>query len=220
MAQIHVELGCGDGRVNFHALEMNVEKTIGLDVDENLVGSANDRLARIHPKPEHVTFHVEDLERSDEWLKYLEDATVITMYFVQDALIKLKPKLEAALKNRKCRIVCCGYEMPDWESQWVEQVMDLPIYMYTINTAVDNIYKMSPEERDKLLVEYGLQDKPDETRSILDEPFPKNKWHEVKEVKPPLWDPAEEVDFHWDKFDQPKETDVNGDPVVWWRKYE
>lgn len=202
-SQIHVELGSGDGRVNFHALgyPFNVKKSIGVDVDENLVGLAEDRLAKRHPKPDNLIFKVENLEESEAWLQDIEEATVITMYFVQDALRKLKPKLEAALKDRKCRVVCCGYAMPDWEPRWVEVILDLPIFMYTYNTPIDGMPSMTPAERAKLMAELEQSGGPPKQPQELGEDFfPKGEFDDVEEIIVPLWDPKEEIDGHWDDF--------------------
>lgn len=190
--------------MNFRAVDypFHVKKSIGVDNDENLLGNAQDRLDRRHPKP-NIIFKVEDLETSDDWLRDIEEATVITMYFVQDALRKLKPKLEATLKDRKCRIVCCGYAMPDWEPRWVEVILDLPIFMYTYNTPVDKMPTMTPEERAKLMEELEQNGGPPvQPPSLLSaDAFPKGHFDDdVEEIILPKWDPETEIDGHWDDF--------------------
>ena len=70
--EVHVELGCGDGRVNFHAvLSYNVSQSIGIDVDPNIIQVAQDRLSKIHPKP-NLQFYVSDLldPESIAWKKH------------------------------------------------------------------------------------------------------------------------------------------------------
>ena len=103
--QVHVELGSGDGRVNFHAIEYGVSESIGIEVDEDVVVLAEERLNRIHPKP-NLKFIVSDLmdPESPAWLEHVPRATILTMYFATDGLQKIKPYLEQALRGKKCKI--------------------------------------------------------------------------------------------------------------------
>lgn len=141
--QVHVELGCGDGRVNFHAVgaPFYVKKSVGVDVDEMIIASAIDRLDKHHPKPD-LEFRMEDLMDPDAkvW-EDIAEADIITMYFVEEALQKIRPRLEEALKNSKCRVVACGYEIPQWEADWTEIILDLPLFVYEfggVKTQVTN----------------------------------------------------------------------------------
>lgn len=130
VSQIHVELGSGDGRVNFFAIDSGVKESIGIDVDEGIVQVANDRLNKIHPKP-NLNFIVADLmdPKNPAW-KEIERATILTMYFAKEGLVKIQPLIENALRGRKVRVFTCGYEMPGWQSQMVETVLDMPIHFY------------------------------------------------------------------------------------------
>lgn len=223
-AQIHVELGSGDGRMNFHALDApyNVKRSIGIDIDEKLVAISEERLARRHPRPDNLTFRVEDLMQSSVWHQDIQQATVITMFFVEEALLKLKPALEAALKDRQgCRVVCCGYEMPGWEAQWVEVILDLPIYMYTFNTPIEKIPSLTPDELAKLKDAFAHQQGQQSQGLLLDEkPFPMFGQHDdIEEIEVPLFDPNEMIDGHWDDFDKEVEDDLDGNPAISkWRK--
>lgn len=127
---IHVELGSGDGRVNFFAMEAGVKRSIGIDVDEGIVKVANDRLNRIHPKPQ-IEFIVADLMDPNHpaW-DHVREATILTMYFAKEGLEKIRPLLENALRGKRCQIFCCGYAMPGWDYQVVETVLDMPIHFY------------------------------------------------------------------------------------------
>jgi hypothetical protein len=129
--QIHVELGSGDGRVNFHAIEYGVSESIGIEVDPDVLKLAEDRLSKIHPKP-NLTFVQSDLTdpNSPAWLEHVPRGTILTMYFARDGLQKIRPHLERALRGRKCKIFTCGYPMPGWDSQIVETVLDIPIHFY------------------------------------------------------------------------------------------
>jgi len=135
---VHYDLGCGDGRFCLHALESphGVKKAVGIDVDPTVLASAEDRLARRHPRPDNVEFVLADLmdegERGDEiWRRIREECTVLTMYFVEEALQKLRPRLEQTFDGKKgCRIVTVGYKMKGWESSWTEGVLGLTVNLY------------------------------------------------------------------------------------------
>jgi hypothetical protein len=143
--QIHVELGSGDGRVNFHAIEYGVKQSIGIDVDPDIVQKANDRLQRIHPQP-NIQFVVESLmdPNGTAWTDHIPNATILTMYFAKDGLQKIRQMLERSLRGKRCKIYTCGYAMPGWESQMVETVLDMPIYFYDWGNT-DDIHLLRPE---------------------------------------------------------------------------
>uniref|UniRef100_A0A7S3VEK7 Uncharacterized protein n=2 Tax=Chaetoceros debilis TaxID=122233 RepID=A0A7S3VEK7_9STRA len=72
-----------------------------------------------------------------------EECTIVTMYFVSDALQKLKPKFEQYLVGKKgCKIITVGYEMKGWESQWVEVCLGLTVHMYDMEN-LDSLYNSS-----------------------------------------------------------------------------
>jgi hypothetical protein len=116
--------------VNFFAIDSGVKESIGIDVDPDIVQVANSRLDKIHPKP-NMQFIVADLmDPSHSAWKHVERCTILTMYFAKDGLEKIQPLIETALRGRKVKVFTCGYEMPGWQSQVVETVLDMPIYFY------------------------------------------------------------------------------------------
>jgi Methyltransferase domain len=142
----HVDLGSGDGRVNFHAIDCGVGRSLGVDIDEHIVQVARDRLQKRHPPP-NLEFVVADLLKDTEhpvWLK-IQEATVITMYFATEALRVFRPVLEAKLVGRKCKILTCGYEMPGWISRQFEVVNGMQLFLYEWGTPISN-----EEERESL----------------------------------------------------------------------
>lgn len=131
----HADLGSGDGRVNFHAIDYGVPKSLGVDIDENIVQLARERLSKRHPPPD-LEFVVADLLLDTEhpvWLK-IQQATIITMYFAEEALRKFRPVLERKLAGRVCKILTCGYEMPGWRSRVSEVVLGTQIHVYEWGT--------------------------------------------------------------------------------------
>lgn len=64
---VHVELGCGDGRVNFAAIldyGFAIHESVGVDVDKNIIEVALERKRKIHPPPP-IHFVVADLLSSN-----------------------------------------------------------------------------------------------------------------------------------------------------------
>jgi len=144
---VHYELGSGDGRMNFHAIDStyNVKKSVGIDIDASLIEQSNLRKARIHPSPEHLEFICADLlevrnpQTAELWNKIQKECTVLTMYFVEDALLKIKPLLEQRLVGSKCKVVTIGYEMKGWEPIWAEVILGLTVHLYDMNN-LDQLY--------------------------------------------------------------------------------
>lgn len=122
----HVDLGSGDGRVNFWAADgAKVKWTLGVDVDEGILQVARDRLAKRHPLPENIQFVQVDLLKDLEnpvWDR-IREATVISMFFATPALRLFRPVLEEQLRGRSCKIVTAGYPMPGWQHPWQTTVV-------------------------------------------------------------------------------------------------
>lgn len=131
---IHVDLGSGDGRVSFHALDgYRVKRSIGIDIDEAVVELAQQRRAKRHPVPKNLEFIVADLLTEGSgpsvW-DTVRQASLITMYFAQPALQVLRPVLERKLVGCQCRIITCGYEMPGWQASSEQVVLGMSLYRY------------------------------------------------------------------------------------------
>ena len=125
-----MDLGSGDGRVCFHAIDVGVPKSTGIDIDEVIVGKARERLQRRHPQPnlEFIVADLLDLEHP-AWEK-VQEATIITMFFADEGLRAFRPVLERKLAGRKCKILTCGYEMPGWEYRAHEVVLGTKLHRY------------------------------------------------------------------------------------------
>ncbi|KAL7576294.1 hypothetical protein ACA910_018117 [Epithemia clementina (nom. ined.)] len=160
---LHVDLGCGDGRINFHAVDnMQVERSIGIDVDEEILKLARERLARRHPPPKNLEFYVADLmdEKHEVWEK-IQNATIITMFFASTALKRFRPVLEQKLIGKKCRVLTAGYEMPTWVPHVTEVVLGTQI----------NLYKFGYEdEGEPLVIDDEMWEKAAERERLLPPP--------------------------------------------------
>jgi len=146
----------------------------------------------------------------------ISQADVITMYFVEAALEKIRPRLEEALDGQKCKVVTCGYPMPSWQPRWVETILGLPVCLYDIGgPAMEEPRELTGEELEKALQERP-QIPPAEGVAFWNEP---NEGGERIEV--PLFDESEKIDYHWDDFDQEPPEDLDGNTAIsQWRKPE
>jgi hypothetical protein len=83
---------------------------------------------------ELASTHDEDWSKEDQITNKISSATVITMYFVHDALRQLKPYLASLLGGKdNVRVITIGYEMEGWEPDWAERVLDLTVFRYDIS---------------------------------------------------------------------------------------
>lgn len=101
-----IDLGSGDGRIVILAARKFEATGLGVEIDPTLVARSktNARTAGVADK---VEFREQDLFKTD-----LSQATVITMYLLQEVNIQLRPSL-LALKPGT-RIVSHDWDMGDW----------------------------------------------------------------------------------------------------------
>jgi hypothetical protein len=194
----HVELGSGDGRVNFFAIEAGVKQSIGIDVDEEIIKVANARLNRIHPKP-NLEFIVADLmdPYHPAW-KHVEEATILTMYFAKEGLDKIRPLLEASLRGKRCKIICCGYAMPGWDYQMAETILGMTIHFYDWgNSEVHDSIITDVPMLNEIPIDNLQMDKFSNKRKSTFVPDPLKGFHS-----------DDLVDNGWDDFKSPPETEV------------
>jgi len=202
---IHYELGSGDGRVNFHAIDppYAVKKSVGIDIDPSLIQSSNDRMDKRHPRPQNMEFICADLLDTTNdttkqiWASIKDECTVLTMYFVEDALLKIKPTLERHLGGSPCKIVTVGYEMNGWVPDWEEVILGLKIHLYDMKD-----FKERPLPVEELPTEFtGAILGGDRSEAIPEEennPFNKEESTAQKAEA----DPSEDIPFGWDDFDE------------------
>jgi len=219
---IHYELGSGDGRMNFHAIgsTYNVKKSVGIDIDASLIEQSNLRKARIHPSPEHLEFICADLlevrnpQTAELWNKIQKECTVLTMYFVEDALLKIKPLLEQRLVGSKCKVVTIGYAMKGWEPIWAEVILGLTVHLYDMHN-LDELYNrsenfdamsMEADEELNLMSKLKLKEMEDSENGD-NNPFRENL------PEPSSLDLEDDDDFDLD-FDETIEYDDEGNMIT------
>lgn len=199
---IHYDLGSGDGRLNFMAIDepFNVKQSTGIEIDDSLLQASNKRLQKRHPFPTNLNFLKADLmpdkttssEQNQNEIDEntippssetstiqhpvdITDATVVTMYFVEEALMKLKPMLQDQLLRSGCRIVTCGYDIEGWEPRWVEIVLGLPVYLYILDTdmtRMEDTFLLAQEKSEGAIENEGENDSDQtEMNSEIDDTF-------------------------------------------------
>ncbi len=122
------DLGSGDGRLLFAALERGVGRCVGIDIDSKKISEARESAIR-QGVDGRVTFIEGDFMEQD-----LSEATVIFCYLFPEALRALREKFEKELRPGT-RIVSEVFSIPKWKENMVKQV----------NRKHFNLYIMPPD---------------------------------------------------------------------------
>ena len=118
--------------MNFYAIDHGkVKKSTGIDIDDGILEKARERLGKRYPQPpiEFITADLLDPDNDEVWQK-VQEATILTMYFVEDALQKIRPLLEEKLAGKQCKIITCAYEMKGWTHTIMETTLGTTVYLY------------------------------------------------------------------------------------------
>jgi SAM-dependent methyltransferase len=117
------DLGCGDGRLLFMALQKGAGKCIGIDIDSELIIHAKETAIN-KCLDKQVTFIISDVLSAD-----LSQASVILCYLYPTAFAALRLKLEKELKPGT-RIVMESFPMPGWKPVKVDNSANRNFYLY------------------------------------------------------------------------------------------
>ena len=111
------DLGCGDGRIVIAAAKKYGARGVGVDIDPERINEsmANARKAGVEKL---VTFKLQDAMQTD-----VSEATVVTLYLLSFANVRLRPILEKQLKPG-ARIVSHNFGMGNWEPDSVDTFTD------------------------------------------------------------------------------------------------
>ena len=102
------DLGCGDGRVLFTAMEeFNVTSAVGYDLDQQMVEALDRRV-----REAGMTGRMEVIQANFMEVD-LSPATIVTIYLTTSGNAKLRPKLEAELKPG-ARVVSHDFPIHGW----------------------------------------------------------------------------------------------------------
>lgn len=104
------DLGSGDGRIVITAAKQFGTRGVGIDIDPERIKDANEN-AQKAGVTDRTKFILGDIFEAD-----FKEATVVTMYLLQEVNTRLRPKLLKDLKPGT-RIVSHNYDLGDWKPQ-------------------------------------------------------------------------------------------------------
>jgi ribosomal protein L11 methylase PrmA len=119
------DLGSGDGRLVFAALEKGAKRAIGIDIDPVRVSESRE-IAKTKNLGDRVIFIEADVMDID-----LSDATLIFCYLITAASAALKPKFASELK-KGTRIVMESFPVPGWKPSEIKNFGYKTFYLYKI----------------------------------------------------------------------------------------
>jgi len=124
-SDIVYDLGSGDGRLLFKALEKGAGKCIGVDIDPERIRAANE-IAESKKVADRITFIEADVMTVD-----LSEASVILCYLYPSASVALRPKFEKELKQGT-RIVMESFAVRGWKPMVIKEKNYRYFYLYTM----------------------------------------------------------------------------------------
>jgi predicted RNA methylase len=125
--EVFFDLGAGDGRAVIMAAKDFGARAIGVELREDLVKKALSAVYE-HGLQDRVTIVNDDMFNVD-----LNSADVVFLYLTTSANEKIKPKLEAELKNG-VRVVSHDYEIVGWKPVKVVNFCENPSLGYPSHT--------------------------------------------------------------------------------------
>ena len=111
------DLGCGDGRVLFTAVQKFRAKAVGVEIDPKLVEATRAEAQKMS-MGNRVRVVQGNLLEAD-----LSEADVVTLYLLTQSNEMLRPRLEKML-HPGARVVSYDYAVPGWKAKWVERIED------------------------------------------------------------------------------------------------
>ena len=115
LTDVVYDLGSGDGRIVITAAKRYGARGVGFELDEKLVRRAQDN-ARRAGVTRLVEFRQQDVMTVD-----LSPATVVTLYLLQDANLRLRPIILSQLPLG-ARVVSHKFHMGDWRPDRTEKI--------------------------------------------------------------------------------------------------
>ena len=131
------DLGSGDGRLLFAAIEKGAGRCVGIDIDPERVNFSREE-AKSKGVDSKVTFIEADVVDVD-----LSDASVILCYLYFTASAALRAKFERELKAGT-RVVMESFPIHEWKPVKESVVNIRSFYFYTMppEKTVDNVYPL------------------------------------------------------------------------------
>ena len=141
------DLGCGDGRVLFTAVdEFNVSKAIGYELDKEMVEALEKRI-KDSGRVGRISVIQSNLMEVD-----ITKATVVTIYLTTSGNVKLRPKLEADLKPG-ARVVSHDFPVHGWASDQPDGTSHIlgnhKMFLYRVPEAYNKEIKVQRTEKEE-----------------------------------------------------------------------
>jgi ubiquinone/menaquinone biosynthesis C-methylase UbiE len=130
------DLGSGDGRLLFAALDKGAGKAVGIDLDPERILEARET-ARSKGLDDRITFLEADVMETD-----LADASVVLCYLSTTASAALRPKLESELKPGT-RVVMETFPVPGWKPVRTLERGYKHFYLYSMPPEISDEYPAS-----------------------------------------------------------------------------
>ena len=119
------DLGCGDGRWLFEAIEKTkVSKVVGIELNASLVAGIESRVTTTLSEDDRGRISVLSM---DLWKADISNATVIIVYGFSN-LNSLKNHIRA--QSPKCRVVSVGFRIPNWNPVWTIELEKIKCYLF------------------------------------------------------------------------------------------
>ncbi len=130
------DLGCGDGRFVITAAKTFGARGVGVDIDPARIKESNENAKKANVT-NRVKFIVGDLFETD-----IKEATVVTLYLLNELNLQLRPKLLRELKPGT-RIVSHAFDMGDWEPDDIGIVRDRIFYHWIVPANISGTWHWS-----------------------------------------------------------------------------
>ena len=124
------DLGSGDGRLLFAALEKGAGKVVGVELNPEHIQTARERADKLNLN-DRVTFIESDVLNAS-----LTDASVVFCYLCTSASAALKPKFEKELKPGTC-VVMESFPVPGWRPFKTYNMGYKTFYLYVMPPALE-----------------------------------------------------------------------------------
>ena len=111
------DMGSGDGRIPIMAARKFGANAVGVELNESLYKQSLARVNELNLQDKVRVIHGDMLQVD------LSPATVVTLYLLPAANVKLRPRMEKYLK-KGARVVAHDFEVPGWEPYQVENVIE------------------------------------------------------------------------------------------------
>ena len=122
-SDIIYDLGSGDGRLLFAALQKGAGKCIGIDIDPERVNASRE-IAKNKGLDGKLTFIEGDVLEQN-----LSAASIILCYLFTNASAALRPKFENELRSGT-RVVMESFPVPGWKPAKTKEIDGRSFYLY------------------------------------------------------------------------------------------